>query len=439
MSGRWEIEPRYGLQQLARFWGQGEQVARRRSDNSGPLLRALSLSTSGSVIAGAASDTLEGKGKLNRIAHLTMSGPMTLDGGACDYGVRDTIQLMRQADAGDYSAILLEIDSGGGESTAGTELQNAIRDTTKPVVVYTQMLASAALRASLPATAIYAAHTSADIGSIGSYISFDRELLGKIQERIGYIYAEQSTEKNADFMALLDGNEEPLRQYVTTGAQVFIDEVEAYRPNMTRTTEQAKSMQAGALFSAADAADMGLIDGVATLGQVAEALLSGHFLDHHQGHAAPRNQNHAGLSPANYTTTALATRRADSSTPMLNIFGSKKKEEQAKEPTMPEPTTPTVEVDETSTTVVDRLDALEAALTQNSATIVEQAATIAEQAATVVELRENLTTAKASVSTLEQKLADVKVGNAPAIGRNKPANRAQFATADRVDESTSKY
>jgi protease-4 len=425
MSAKWEIDPLYGLQHLARFMQAGEGTPARRLE--GPQLRALELSTSGEIQQVEVGVDESGEALSQRIAHITMSGPMMLDGGACDYGVRDTIRLVRLADSRGVSGIVLEIDSGGGESTAGTELQNAIRDASVPVVVYTQMLASAALRASLPATAIYAAHASADIGSIGSYISFDRKLLSKIQKRIGYIYAEQSTEKNADFRALLEGKEDPLREYVTTGAQVFIDEVEAYRPGMRRTAEQKSSMQAGALFNAADAAQMGLIDGIATLGQVLEAVLRGQFTETFRARTAPRNQNHAGLSPANYTTAALAERQEANHDPMLPTYeGDAALENQAVTPTA------AAETQHEDSALAQRIEALEQSLT-------EQATTIASQNDTITELRQSLSEACVTVDGLQTKVATLKVGGTPALDTNNPADRGQFETVRRVDNAKSKY
>ena len=438
LSAKWEIEPRYGLQSLARFLASRREdggAAAAAAEDRRPALAYYDLHTRGRIVASAASgqavgfEEAQAAGPGSLLAHVIMSGPMMMEGGMCSYGVRDTIGLLRAADSDERVAgVLFEIDSGGGESTSGTELQNALADMGKPVLVYTQLLASAALRAALAADAVYAAHASTEVGSVGSYVAFDREVLAEIQDTIGYIYAEQSTEKNAAFRALLEGDEAPMRQYVSAGAQAFIDDVERARPGMRRTSEQRAAMQAGRLFTAREAVQMGLIDGVATFGQALQ-LLS----------AAARREREAEVS---------AFQRNPQGTTMNNrpgIFRAVASMLGMGEVDVPSPSTTTPAADEATTqpqppventnpTTPEKQEegSPTAALTARVETLIQ---TVEAQATTIAALSEKLDQAATERAQQNQVIASLKAGNSAAETPNgRRADREQFATAARVDE-----
>ena len=346
----------------------------------------------------------------------------------CSYGVRDTIGLLRAADSDERVAgVLFEIDSGGGESTSGTELQNALADMGKPVLVYTQLLASAALRAALAADAVYAAHASTEVGSVGSYVAFDREVLAEIQDTIGYIYAEQSTEKNAAFRALLEGDEAPMRQYVSAGAQAFIDDVERARPGMRRTPEQRAAMQAGRLFTAREAVQMGLIDGVATFGQALQ-LLSAAARREREAEVSAFQRNPQGTTmnsrPGIFRAVASMLGMGEVDVPSPSTTPA------ANEAT-PQPQPP---VENTNPTTPEKQEAgsATAALTARVETLIQ---TVEAQATTIAALSEKLDQAATERAQQNQVIASLKAGNSAAETPNgRRADREQFATAAYVDK-----
>ena len=445
LSAKWEIEAGYGLRHLSRFLMESETGRHGRTVSTiveavETVLQRVGLGgkpQSGlTLISAAGGDSIAtgGSRQEQSIAHITMSGPMMLDGGLCARSVRATIQDLRKAEADPkVGAILFEVDSGGGESDSGTELHNQLRDMTKPVVVYTQMLASAALRGTLAADAVYAAHSGTDIGSIGSYIAIDREQLAEIQENILYIYAEQSTEKNKDFNALLEGDEAPLRQYVTTGAQAFIDEVEQWRPQMLRTAEERARMQAGALFTAADAARMGLISGVATFGQVVQ-LLAGIIA--HEAETGPQSQNQRPSTISSVAASIGIPGRALSAT--HNPIPTEVKE----------PIKNTDDVNDTDTQAGDQQETKQDATVRGvsqeqydslAGRVDELVKTVEAQATTIAQQDEKLTAAETERKKLNETIAKLKVGDSADVSNGKQADRAQFETAQRVDKATSKY
>ncbi|MEL6276779.1 MAG: hypothetical protein AAFU03_16900, partial [Bacteroidota bacterium] len=262
LAAQWEIDFMYGLRYLTEYM---------EFDASTHEAKPHAFILSGGVYgSGQEVESYNEEFERASVAHLLLSGAMRLEDGACGApGIRSLSQMIAAADANPtINGILLEVNSGGGESEAGSYLQNALRDVSSngntPVIVYAQTLASAAVRGTLPANLILASRNTSNIGSIGTMVPVDLEALKWLQENTMDLYARQSTLKNKEYRALLEGDYEPLIDFASNNAQEFIDEVEAARPGMRRTAEQAERMRAGELFIAKEAAEFGLIDGITT-------------------------------------------------------------------------------------------------------------------------------------------------------------------------------
>jgi len=281
LSGEWEIEPFYGLQYVAAYMHDlnilesgGSFSDLRYSERRKELApRIISPAEAGSLSEPEQEQEYIAMGS---IMHLRLSGAMRLEGGLSAPGVRSLVQDIQRADRADnISGILLEVNSAGGEVTAGTELQNALEDVraagNTPVVVYTQMLASAALRGTLPANFVMAAGKSAQIGSIGTFASVNSELLRYIRDNYTDYYAEQSSEKNLEYRELQRGNAAPLVKALSRSAGEFISEVMDAK-KLRGTELQKASVVAGALFGATEALEIGLIDGIGTFSAALEKL-----------------------------------------------------------------------------------------------------------------------------------------------------------------------
>ena len=272
LSASWEIEPRYGLQQLARYVdGDVTEPTNAEEEQRATIYNAEGIEVRESDYG---QEVAPGS-----VAVITMSGAMRLESGFCSRGVQETIADLRAADSNpNVRGILFQVNSGGGESTAGTELANAIFDIREGgrtrIYTYFQMLASAALRGTLHSHRTFAASASSGVGSVGSYISLNRRIINQLKESYDDIYAKQSTMKNASFRAYLNGDSGPLEEEVTQHAQFFIDAVENAKPGMSRNSEEARRLRAGDMFTGQEAAAFGLIDGVATFGQVLAMLLA---------------------------------------------------------------------------------------------------------------------------------------------------------------------
>lgn len=109
----------------------------------------------------------------------------------------EIMQYIRDAEKDNkIKAILIEVDSYGGQAVAGEEIANAIKSSTKPTIAVIRSAgASAAYWAATGANIIYASKNS-DVGGIGvtmSYLDYT-----KYNEKEGLTYNQLSTGKFKD-------------------------------------------------------------------------------------------------------------------------------------------------------------------------------------------------------------------------------------------------
>jgi len=424
LSATWEIEATHGLQYLSAFLlSDGEAVERSQST----FVLSEGISTAAANFGAEVQD--------GSIAHLILSGAMMLEDGMCLRGIRSLNADLAAADANpNISGIVLEVNSGGGESVAGTELQNTLLDIRRrgktQTVVYAQTLASAALRGALAADYIVAASTTAVVGSVGTMVSLDRKAIKEIQEAQLDIYARQSTMKNLPSRALLEGDLEPLLDYVSDRAQGFIDNVEAMRPAMRRTKEQANRLQSGDLFSGTEAAEIGLIDAVGTF---ADAM---QFLKRKKKNTYSAATVQDAAQPI--TTMSNTNERGGFIRLLNSIFGSAMAEdatdEQVTETLQPASETAPAEPEGAAITETNK------AFTALSERVEALAETIESQAVTIAAFDDAATERAAQIADLETQLAAAKIGKPTPKSNGHATDREQFATAVNHDKKFgSKY
>lgn len=198
------------------------------------------------------------------VAIYNIEGAITKADQEC--GPSGTVTLMRQMRMLDNNANIdghvLNIDSGGGEATNIAEVARFIRsDLKKPVIAhFNGLMCSAAYGIGCAADEVYATLGTDIVGSIGVMMTiadwkayFEKEGL-----KLHDIYADQSTDKNQDFYAALDGNYEPLKKNLLNPfAEQFISLVQSMRPG----TVAHEDVFTGKVFLAQDAKRKGLIDG----------------------------------------------------------------------------------------------------------------------------------------------------------------------------------
>lgn len=169
------------------------------------------------------------------------------------------------------SAVVLEMDSGGGEATNIDTVANLVAKlkAKKPIITsYNGRCASAAYYIAAAGTEIYAQQKTDLVGSIGTMLTF-ADFRGAIEAtgaKITDVYADQSTEKNNEYRAALEGNFTPIKQNILNPyLEEFVQSIKSHRPEITDET-----VFRGATFMTDRAITLGLITGQATLDQVVQ-------------------------------------------------------------------------------------------------------------------------------------------------------------------------
>jgi signal peptide peptidase SppA len=201
----------------------------------------------------------------NSVVTLNINGAITKYNQFCGpVGMNTQISRLRLLDSHpSVAAILLNIDSPGGEGYAARSMAEAVQKTNKPVVSFiNDMAASAAYMIASASDEIYANSDMAEIGSIGTYIQVAdfRKQLENEGINLHEIYASASIDKNLEYKEAINGNYEPMRQFANSFNDKFIAMVNAGREG--KLTADDKTWGTGKIFFAPKALDLGMIDGI---------------------------------------------------------------------------------------------------------------------------------------------------------------------------------
>ena len=270
VSQEWAIDLGYGLSELNKFLFNleaGVDYAELRKQSS--KIEFFSNYNPLNGVEDFSSSLPEGT-----VAKLNLTGVMRLEDGMCSQGIKSLSQDFYRA-YGDTNikAILLDVNSGGGDPQAGAELNATIGDRNKPVIVRTSFAGSAAVMGILQADEIIAASEFAKIGSIGAYSSISKEMLDYYKENVVEIYSDLSADKNAEFRDAVEGKYEKLKASLNSLAKNFQDHVTRYRP-LSGSAETIAETLRGGMFEAVDAKNRGLVDSIGTQNYALKRVLS---------------------------------------------------------------------------------------------------------------------------------------------------------------------
>jgi protease-4 len=209
------------------------------------------------------------------IAVVNLLGPVLKYGDMCSYGMVDKANLLqRVAMSGNFKAIVLNVDSPGGQAD-GTQL---FADTIKHIranfgmkviaVVDDGMMASAAMWIGASCDEIYATKVTDTFGSIGVYMTIVdfRQYLEGMGITMRDVYAEQSVDKNRSYKEALDGKDELLLEDLNFLADTFISSVKEDRGDRLNTATE--NPFTGKMYPAQKALEIGLIDGIIPFDEV---------------------------------------------------------------------------------------------------------------------------------------------------------------------------
>lgn len=230
------------------------------------------------IISAAGVSAFASGSKVERgaIGMLTIKGALVKESDPmCDVvGTMEMAQQVKDMAAAGITALVVNIDSPGGQVDGTATLADAIKKLEIPTVAIVNdgMACSAGYWIASAADTIYATHPTSEVGSIGVYATLAdfSEHYKEAGVRVEDVYAEQSTEKNNGYRDWKAGNAETFQKRLTGVASEFIDVVTANRGAKLNTS--VADPFKGAVYSAKDALAVGLIDGIKAFDDVLAEL-----------------------------------------------------------------------------------------------------------------------------------------------------------------------
>lgn len=201
------------------------------------------------------------------VAMIPIKGTMLKYGTMCDYGATELADFIMEAGSHkNISAIVLDIDSGGGAVDAVAPLVQVIgrvrNQMKKPVVASVDLACSAAYWVASVCDRIIADNSiSAEVGSIGVMMSFYdvRGYYEKEGVKFHTVYSNESPDKNLAFQQALDGEYDLIKESeLDPLARSFQQAIKENRKGKLDTS--AKGVLSGKTYFGEEAKRIGLID-----------------------------------------------------------------------------------------------------------------------------------------------------------------------------------
>ena len=211
----------------------------------------------------------------NSIAIISINGAITKYDQDCGpSGMLTKANLLARCYAEDnIKAIVLNIDSGGGEGMGCRILQEAISQRNKPVVAFcNDFVASAAYGIAASCDRVVANSTVCRIGSVGTYMTIvdASKRLENMGVKLVEVYATKSTDKNQEFYKAIQGDTAPLKKVCDTYNENFISSIANARAGVI--DEDQSTWATGKMFFAPEAISLGMIDEIDTFENVLKYL-----------------------------------------------------------------------------------------------------------------------------------------------------------------------
>lgn len=267
----WEIDERRGVAYLNQYLHEVNLVANGTSFKElgyaerRKEARPTILNASQELVGRGRSQLSDPNTPAGSIALFKLNGVMRLQDGLSSTGMQSMTEDIRAANANpNIIGIVLEINSPGGESLAGSTLFKAMEAVTKPTAGYIYLMASAAVKATLPVDKLYAISNDVEVGSIGTKTQINKRLLDYYKNTFQDVFASQSGNKDGEFQAVLRGDFGPLTEKLSKSNEMFLELVEKWRP---LEGPARNDLLAGSMVFASEAIDAGLIDGIGGLSE----------------------------------------------------------------------------------------------------------------------------------------------------------------------------
>ncbi|MEM9527764.1 MAG: S49 family peptidase [Bacteroidota bacterium] len=194
-------------------------------------------------------------------AHIKLEGVMYSRDTWYRASVSRVVAALREAyEDPDIDGVLLEVNTGGGEVTAGQMMASAIKDRPKPVVAFAHYAASGGIMATMHADEVVASGTTARFGSIGVYTTIDKWLIDYYSRYYKEVYSDLSPDKNEAYREFqTKGTVDKFKEELNEIARAFQAEVVAAR-NLPKATRE--NTLRGGTWLAEESKRRGLIDSI---------------------------------------------------------------------------------------------------------------------------------------------------------------------------------
>lgn len=272
LQSQWAIDPQIGLSYLAKIYQEqsllGDNYVKTKYEEK---LASQKVVLHYGGIQAQVFDDVSGvsASKIDSIAVVQLSGPMHLEDGLCHIGMKTFANTLRILDdMPSVKGIILEINSGGGETNAGQLVYSTVEDLKTPVGALIHTAASAGYMAAAPADFIMGVGNLSRAGSIGTLLTISKEFLRAVKEEYTTIYSDLSPQKNNVSRELLEGIQDSAKAMLNEVSLEFHNAVMKHR----MLTYKKKDTLEGALFNAPEAKKRGLIDKVGSYKQAIDLM-----------------------------------------------------------------------------------------------------------------------------------------------------------------------
>jgi ClpP class serine protease len=274
LTSKWLIEKRYAqgffptVLKMLNAETPAESTEEKRDASKAPYNFSTGETNSINVfpISEYAESTPPEDAPANSVAIVDLKGPITKYDQWCGgAGTETKTNILQRCFANpNIVAIVLDVDSGGGEGGATEAFSEEIHNAPKPVLASVNgMACSAAYRIASSCREIFMSGKTSEVGSIGSYVEVVD--FTKYYEEMGVeiirVYAPQSTLKNKAYEDLLKGDDSAMKADLKTYTDYFIGAVKENR----QAIKDDKKVFKGECYYTEDAIAIGLADQQGTL------------------------------------------------------------------------------------------------------------------------------------------------------------------------------
>lgn len=209
------------------------------------------------------------------VAILSLTNPITYNDVECGpAGMETMANVMKNIfDDGNIAAIVLEMNTPGGEGMAMFHMIRQMNEANKPIVAFVRhMAASAGAGIASAANYIIAESDLSKFGSFGTFVTLVdyAEFYNQQGVKVEDVYASRSTEKNEDYREAIKGNLKPLIESIDVFNETFLETVAT---NRTGKLTDDGHWHKGKLYYAPEALAIGMIDEIGSFERAIEKAL----------------------------------------------------------------------------------------------------------------------------------------------------------------------